>query len=937
MLSPEKAAWQRLQKAFNEIEQQIQPQLRNWELSTTPDLLVLAPEDLPFSQWLYKGDSLVAWSRADMFFPGSHIALPDTLPLLVDSLAEGWYARWRAGSPAGYQLIVTLPVSGHYLPIRSGWQLSSTPQPWELSSVNGNRLCYIQIPDEWLPSKTRIAIVALMVILSVAAIVNTTRWAQSPGMQQQPLMKAILLGITAPGIYIFWEQFAQRAGFTAWKIFQPLPGSLPMLSSAAQHLIAALLLLWISALLRFHRNNFVKTMPLHWSLRLLLTQFLCIGIVWSFLYSWGRLLKGAGHYLQADTIFQIPAIGIVILYTGLLMAVTTFITVHHFQTRLIKVIDALPLRLGAAAFAAAGAALVLPAGALHLSAMELALGFFLFLVFFDLYAEQEAPGLIWLMVWVTIIAAFCAIFAQHILPLYFDQQGNPQLPRIMAFFSLCFSLLVVLAILLFSVNHYIKAIPVFFNGFKPSLRHKLQQYFLIYTLTGFGFMGWATGAYFKDATSQLDQLRIKDKINYLTTTVKQLPPEAVERQLTSLAAAYNTTLGLYSAQGILQQKATAPGIQSAELFPVMPPEWPAAHSTSTTSLPASPRDIYIPVTNKSDKTLFFIGLKDATAARQLNVQFLPLLEAFLTLYIFLLLASGAVAIAMSKSITNPIEQIGKQLSRVELDKNEPLQWHTNDEIGELISQYNNMIAKLEDSARQLKHTEREGAWREMAKQVAHEIKNPLTPMKLGVQYLQHAVKSRPEEAPQLITRTAQTMIEQIDNLTRIANEFSHFAQMPRPEIDECNLNQIVQAVGDLFDKSREEQDVAINCQIPDNPVLVFADRNQLLRVLNNLVKNAIQAIPDNRKGRIDISLCQRDDLAVIAVADNGDGIPENVREKVFYPNFTTKSSGTGLGLAMSKSIVEAAGGNLYFYTKTNEGTTFFVELPVLNEAKEHTE
>ena len=262
-------------------------------------------------------------------------------------------------------------------------------------------------------------------------------------------------------------------------------------------------------------------------------------------------------------------------------------------------------------------------------------------------------------------------------------------------------------------------------------------------------------------------------------------------------------------------------------------------------------------------------------------------------------------------------------------KNEKLNWEIQDEVGELIEEYNKMLVELERSANLLAKSEREGAWREMAKQVAHEIKNPLTPMKLQIQFLQHAYKNRPEEVGPLLKRTANTLIEQIDGLTRIASDFSNFAQMPTANNEYLNLNDIVQSVYQLFSK---EENVQLSLSLPNDDASIFADKDQTIRVLNNVIKNAVQAIQFavdyDRDGLVEIVLEKTDDIAIVSIKDNGTGIKEEETNKIFTPNFTTKNSGTGIGLAMSRNIVEAAGGRIYFESTVNVGTTFFIEFPI---------
>ncbi len=299
------------------------------------------------------------------------------------------------------------------------------------------------------------------------------------------------------------------------------------------------------------------------------------------------------------------------------------------------------------------------------------------------------------------------------------------------------------------------------------------------------------------------------------------------------------------------------------------------------------------------------------------------LSALLNLYVFLLLAALAVAVAAGNSITRPLSVIGNKLQALRLGHNEPLEWAGQDELGQLVDAYNHMIAEVEKSAEKLRLSEREGAWREMAKQVAHEIKNPLTPMKLSIQHLQRAYQADPAQAAPLVRRVSETLIEQIDTLARIAGEFAHFAQMPAPQNEVFDFRETAKAVFQLFQAGQHPQDLHLSLHLPPEAVFVHADRTQLTRVLNNIVKNAVQAIPDGKPGKVEIELRHG---AVLSVRDNGSGIPDNARSRVFYPSFTTKSSGMGLGLAMCKNILDAAGGRIWFETVVGKGTVFFVEL-----------
>jgi two-component system nitrogen regulation sensor histidine kinase NtrY len=335
--------------------------------------------------------------------------------------------------------------------------------------------------------------------------------------------------------------------------------------------------------------------------------------------------------------------------------------------------------------------------------------------------------------------------------------------------------------------------------------------------------------------------------------------------------------------------------------------------------------IYSPLRNKRGETVAFIGIPYFERTRSIDDEVSTFLVALMNVYVFLLICTAIVAFFISNSVTKPLTYIAERLQLINLNKkNEPIEWDSNDEIGVLVKQYNKMIRELENSAEQLARTEREGAWREMAKQIAHEIKNPLTPMKLSIQYLQRAIDDNNPNIEALARKVSRTLVEQIDNLSAIATSFSSFAQMPKGVYEEVDLSEVLPGIAELFNKEYED---GVQLEIKVNPAKVFADRNQLISVFNNLVKNGLQSVPDDRNAHVNILIEEEHAMIKVHVKDNGCGIPEENYNKVFVPNFTTKSSGTGLGLAISIQIVETAGGAIWFESKVNEGTTFFIVLP----------
>jgi nitrogen fixation/metabolism regulation signal transduction histidine kinase len=216
----------------------------------------------------------------------------------------------------------------------------------------------------------------------------------------------------------------------------------------------------------------------------------------------------------------------------------------------------------------------------------------------------------------------------------------------------------------------------------------------------------------------------------------------------------------------------------------------------------------------------------------------------------------------------------------------------------------------------------------MAKQIAHEIKNPLTPMKLNVQQLQKSWKDHEKDFDKHLNKFTENQIEHIDNLSSIATEFSHFARMPKASPTETDLVNQINSVAELY-KNISNINLEVNCH-GIKKAIVYADKEQMNSMFSNLLRNAVQAVPSSRKGKISISLSIKDNKALITIKDNGVGIPEALKDKLFSPNFTTKSSGMGLGLAIVKRIVETANGRVWFESSVDVGTVFNIEYPVIS-------
>ncbi len=339
---------------------------------------------------------------------------------------------------------------------------------------------------------------------------------------------------------------------------------------------------------------------------------------------------------------------------------------------------------------------------------------------------------------------------------------------------------------------------------------------------------------------------------------------------------------------------------------------------------------YVPVIDETGREYAYLNIPYFTSQSKLKLEIANFLVTIINLNAFIFLIAGIVALFITNRITRSFSFISNKMKEVNLgSKNEAIDWKRNDEIGELVKEYNKMVGKLDDSATALAKSEREGAWREMARQVAHEIKNPLTPMKLSLQYLQKAISNDAGNVKELTANVAQTLVEQINHLNQIAGEFSQFANIGNPRYEVFDLHEILYLLIQLY--SADDR-IQLDCNPLPHPVLIDADRTHINRLFTNLIQNAIQSVPENRVAQISIEEELRNNKILVKVSDNGMGIPEEMRSKIFTPNFTTKTSGTGLGLAMCKGIVEQAKGEIWFETKAGEGSAFFVELPVVNES-----
>lgn len=403
-----------------------------------------------------------------------------------------------------------------------------------------------------------------------------------------------------------------------------------------------------------------------------------------------------------------------------------------------------------------------------------------------------------------------------------------------------------------------------------------------------------------------------------------------------IANIHNIQIDIFDFSGRLLVTSKAP-IINGQISPLLP-------DYVVDRVKNSPKNRYVDFAEGKDKSYRFSYsyLMDFVENKPLGIIRLPYVEDdsfykneirnFLVIYgmvyLAMIIISIWIAYYLSKYITKSLKTISDRLTETSLtEKNERIESVTNSrEIDRLIFSYNKMIDQLEDSANKLAQSEREGAWREMAKQVAHEIKNPLTPMRLTVQSFEMRFNPEDPNAKKKLADFSKTLIQQIDTMSAVASAFSNFASLPAQQNETLNIVDVVQLSLEIFNEDY------IQFEASHEEIITKIDRTQLIRIITNLVKNAIQAIPEEKEEKsILVSVTKDMSNAVICVQDNGKGISEMDFDRIFEPKFTTKTSGMGLGLAIIKNIIENYNGSITFESELNQGTTFKVVLPIINK------
>ena len=327
--------------------------------------------------------------------------------------------------------------------------------------------------------------------------------------------------------------------------------------------------------------------------------------------------------------------------------------------------------------------------------------------------------------------------------------------------------------------------------------------------------------------------------------------------------------------------------------------------------------------------LFFPYFEDVSfSENELNT----FLQSLYQIYLLMMVIAIGIAYFISKYVTRSLETLRLQINSTGLlKKNEKIHLsNPSREIDSLVKSYNKMVDDLADSAEKLAKTERQQAWQEMARQVAHEIKNPLTPMRLTIQSFVHRYDPNDPEIKDKVTDFSNLLIQQIDTMSEVAEAFSNFATLPKPNMKDFDLVELTKMAVNIFHHE--------HILFSSNEAHIFhkIDRTQWIRVITNLVQNALQSIPKSKTPQIAVQLLSENDQTILSIVDNGNGISPDVKEKIFEPKFTTKSSGMGLGLGIVKNIIESHDGSIKCISKVKKGTTFLITLPkkVFSEEKQ---
>jgi two-component system, NtrC family, nitrogen regulation sensor histidine kinase NtrY len=492
---------------------------------------------------------------------------------------------------------------------------------------------------------------------------------------------------------------------------------------------------------------------------------------------------------------------------------------------------------------------------------------------------------------------------------------------------------------IFTINTYTRFIDNHFViSLKGALQTKIHQSIVALIVFSSVIIGTISIMYFVDVFDNNNKNYITEKTSAVQYNIQNdLKGEDVnssnlEKLIAPISQTHQIDINIYDLSGKLLnpdgknvfQKGILSSMMNAEAFQnisqVGKSSWQGNESIGSFNYEASYGRIV-----QNQKTVAYFGLPSYKKEWERKNVISDTIGHLLSYYVLLIMAVIIFSYLVARYLLRPLRDIGAKLQLVQLgQKTLDVNWNGADALGDLIREFNVMLQNLRKQAQAGEQTARDEAWQQMAKQIAHDIRNALTPMKLSIQFLEHSmlIPDLNISIKERIQRITATLVEQIGHFNQIATNFGDFAKA-RTEPSAIEVAEL-----NYFLTLNLESQTIVNIHLPKEKYMVSFDRTQMARVVHNLITNALQAIPENREGRVDIYLFEQDDKAVIRISDNGLGIPDAQMDQIFQPNFTTKNSGTGLGLAICRKLVQDVGGNIYCTSTLHQGSDFYVELPI---------
>ena len=476
---------------------------------------------------------------------------------------------------------------------------------------------------------------------------------------------------------------------------------------------------------------------------------------------------------------------------------------------------------------------------------------------------------------------------------------------------------------------------------KHSLQLRLFLSMIALVILAAGLLLYVTSYHYKNEAEKLHKDKLERKENAIRSHIEYIKrtttyPVKTEKlslifkeKIYEIQDIHNTTINIYDLKGNLLKSSKASFYKDSLETKIKPHILDSLANSSSkqyvknfTENQQSYKSSYSFLLDNYFKPIGVLNIAYVEDDKFMKNEYKEFLNLLITVNIIILIVAILLALFLSKYITHSLSKISQKIKSTSLDKPNPkIDFKkTVSELKPMIVAYNDMIDELEESAQKLAQTEREDAWQLMARQVAHEIKNPLTPMRLTVQSFQHQFKNH-DDLKTDIDEFAHTMIQQIDTLSAIATAFSDFAKMSINQNEVIEINTVLKLTLDIFKGEN------IKFSPSSDKIYVQIDKPQLIRIMTNLIKNALQATQDVDNPQIEIKVTETESYAVLKVKDNGSGISDEVKNHIFEPQFTTKTAGMGLGLSMVKKIIDKHKGKIKVESQLNSHTIFTIMLP----------